>query len=177
MDAADMFKLTIGDVTRMEDEHYGQSMEYLKPYVEQNILPQLVSMFEAVDSGKPYRFTVKAGASTIPNAGLGLFMATTDVVVPGTIVALYPGRVFLKHEVESDDGMKMLGSNDNYMLMLRRDGHLVDPRNLDDVPFNPFAFGHYINHCGSSRKPNVFQVALIFIHCSYLKLIVSVGSF
>lgn len=135
--------------------------EILQDHTAERIGAQLVPMFEAIESGIEYTFSVKANISTVPNAGVGVFVNSGKTLIPGTVVVLYPGRVFMKHEVMDEKVRAILGNNENYMLMLRRDGHVFDPRNLDGIPSNPYALGHYINHCGTERQPNVLQVIVV----------------
>lgn len=158
---------THADIESFKNEYAGLSRMHIAPRVEQGIRSQLVKMFEAVDAGTDYYFSIATGESSIPGAGQGVFIESNQDIVPGTVVALYPGRVYQKFELLDDNLVQSLMPDDNFMLMLRRDDNLIDPRNLDGVPFNPFAFGHFINHCGAARKPNVYQV-YYYIYCGLL---------
>ena len=46
-------------------------------------------------------------------------------------------------------------------LWIRVDGILIDGRTAHEVPYNPYALGHKINHPPSNHEPNVFQVGYI----------------
>lgn len=157
-------KHNISEIPRVElekfkNEHAPLNRTLLAPYVEERIRAQLVKMYESVSTKSDFPYSLATGPSNIPNAGQGVFVECKQDLVPGTIVALYPGRVYQKFELLDDKIVQSLMPDDDFMLMLRRDDNLIDPRNLDDVPFNPFAFGHLINHCGAARPPNVYQVS------------------
>ena len=152
---------SLSDIEGFKKEYAPLSRLHLAPHVEERIRAQLVDMFEAVNNKRDHTFSLAVDVSSIPKAGQGVFIECSQDIVPGTIVALYPGRVYLRFELMNDKLVQSLLPDENFMLMLRRDDNLIDPRNLEGIPYNPYAFGHLINHCGSSRTPNVYQVILI----------------
>lgn len=146
------------DVEKFRSEHAAMTKTYLAPYVEKGIRAQLVKMFEAISSNSDHSFSLSVAPSSIPEAGKGVFVETSRDIVPGTVVALYPGRVYQRFELFDDNFVQSLMPDENFMLMLRRDDNLIDPRNLEGVPSNPYAVGQFINHCGAKRHPNIYQV-------------------
>jgi hypothetical protein len=106
------------------------------------------------------KFTLERKPSSIEGAGEGAFIQTKTSVPPGTLVALYPGLVHIKHDLKDPTYFNALMPDPNLMLMVRMDQMIIDGRAADKMPHNPYAQGHLINHCGADRKPNVFQVSV-----------------
>ena len=97
--------------------------------------------------------------SSIPNAGNGVFVKTTPglSVVPGTVLSMYPGLVITREHLRSASVVDGLLPDPDFHLMSRYDQVLIDGRTSDQVPSNPYALGHAVNHPGSTQKPNVMQ--------------------
>ena len=134
--------------------------------LEATLTLRLRELFQHIDqtahlSEPPLNGTIKhrleVAPSKIPNAGQGLFVKASQRIVPGTIVALYPGLVHAASLGRSDMYLKGLLPDDDYLLLRRLDGTLIDARKISDCPSNPYGLGHMINHCGSV-EPNVKQV-------------------
>jgi hypothetical protein len=115
-------------------------------------------------------FQLECKPSIIPNAGNGVFVnflqQQQPTMVPGTVVALYPGLVHLKEHLKDRSSIQSLLPDPNFMLMARIDQNLVDGRSAAACPSNPYALGHMINHCvnsstgiAASNRPNVMQIA------------------
>jgi hypothetical protein len=79
-------------------------------------------------------------------------------LAPGTVLAIYPGLVHLSEYLQDQKYVERLLPDEELMLMSRIDGHVIDARSSSEVPFNPYALGHKINHCGADNSPNVMQV-------------------
>ncbi len=103
-----------------------------------------------------HRFVVKE--SSIPNAGNGVFVRSTQKIIPGTIIGLYPGKVHLSEMFRNPEYFAALLPDPDLMLTKRLDGCVIDGRTTDFVPKNPYAISHLVNHCGK-RGPNVINVS------------------
>ncbi|KAI7899353.1 uncharacterized protein BX663DRAFT_521408, partial [Cokeromyces recurvatus] len=127
-------------------------------------------------------FTVYRKESSIPNAGLGVFLATAQKIKRGTIVCFYPGTIYLPSEpillasianqyiLKCIDGLYVDGkpkglSRRMYQSIYKRENwpgtiQMSDQSWLsnDDKEFiNPLAVGQYVNNGATSStfKPNV----------------------
>ena len=134
------------------------------------ITKRVIELFQHIDrtaelEDPPLTGNIKhrlvVNTSTIPNAGQGLFVRSSQRVVPGTIVALYPGLVHAASLARTDMYINGLLPDPDYLLLRRLDGTLIDARKRDDCPKNPYGLAHLINHCGK-KEPNVKQV--FFFH-------------
>lgn len=117
-------------------------------------------------------------ASNIPEAGQGVFarISSTDSntkndsklintngkLLPGTVVALYPGLIHLKEHLRDRTYFQSILPDPNMLLMARPDQNIIDGRTVDKVPSNRLAQAHMTNHCGTGRPPNVLQVSYDF---------------
>lgn len=110
---------------------------------------------------KPWKFSLEVKQSLLPNAGEGVFVHTSASLIPGTVMALYPGLVHLKEHLRNKQNLFALLPDPHLMLMSRMDQSIVDARTAHLCPPNPYALGHKINHCGK-KKPNVMQVSYDF---------------
>lgn len=105
----------------------------------------------------PYRLEIRD--SSIRGAGKGVFIRTLlPSIAPGTVVALYPGLVHSRESIREQEYLMRLFPDKDFMLMTRVDQIIIDGRNANEVPYNPFAAAHKINHCGGKLQPNVLQV-------------------
>lgn len=109
------------------------------------------AMFNAVG------FELDLRTSTIADAGEGVFVRGS--ITPGTVVTFHPGHVHLAEFASQQSYMKDLLPDDNFMMIVRNDGHIIDARGTNQAPFNPFAFGHKINHVPAGKTPNCLQIA------------------
>lgn len=105
-------------------------------------------------------FELERKESGIPDAGNGVFIRcrVNQNVAPGTVIALFPGLVHLKQFVS--DGqyvVKNLLPDEEFMLMARTDGHIIDGRSAYQCAPNPYALAHLVNHVPPNSKPNVLQ--------------------
>lgn len=177
--------LTQEDVDNFTTEVDQMNYNALHSYIHSNITDQLVPMFsklepEEDESTKKFNaipflgsitnnntktsveFQLEVKKSSLPNAGNGLFLKSEASIYPGTAVCLYPGLVHLSELLKDRDHLNSLLPDDDFMLFVRTDNSLIDARSRDQVPKNPYAFGHMINHCGNDKKPNVVQVSYDF---------------
>ena len=136
-----------------------------------------------------FEFSVKTQKSLLPNAGNGVFVSinvrgeyedrdndvNTDpncqnisnnnnkidaIIVPGTVVAFFPGLVYTKADLRRSGAVDNLFPDNNLMLMSRYDGTIIDSRKANQTPSNPFSLAHRVNHCGDENVPNVLPVRL-----------------
>ena len=161
-------------------------------FVHENITRQVVDMFTSLEqynaeledntrstSGKRSQmcgkksltplselcgFSLQTKPSGIDGAGDGLFVtcASDSMIYPGTVLGFMPGLVYLKEHLNTKEKVNALFPDDDLMLMTRTDGIIIDSRTAHQVPANPFALGHYVNHPPSSSEPNVLQASFDF---------------
>jgi hypothetical protein len=81
------------------------------------------------------------------------------LVVPGTVLAFQPGKVYLQDDLRDPSVLESLLPDPNFMLTSRYDGVLIDSRTASEMPSNHYALAHFINHCGADRRPNVMAVS------------------
>ena len=168
------------EVTRLYDKITALSEFEKDTYIATAINKQIISMFQNLlydyvdpnvvkrrlpsENGEhvpkkvnTMHYTVSIKPSTFPTAGDGVFLSAIAPVVPGTVLVLFPGLVHHKTDLNDAEYIKALLPDPNYQLLPRLDGSMIDGRKYAEVPFNPYALGHKINHC-NTRKPNVLQV-------------------
>eukprot|EP01036_Dinobryon_divergens_P022981 gene22981-31288_t len=137
-----------------------------------------------------FGFSVKTQKSLLPNAGNGVFVSingqgenSSDVnhcnnlnndensnssdnnkidaiIVPGTVVAFFPGLVYTRADLRRTGAVDNLFPDNNLMLMSRYDGTVIDSRKANQTPSNPLSHAHRVNHCGNDNVPNVLPVAV-----------------
>lgn len=67
-------------------------------------------------------FDLEVKESNIPNAGYGVFIRTSipnTSILPGTVIAFYPGKVYLNEYVSTQKDIDKLLPDDHFMLMRR----------------------------------------------------------
>lgn len=141
-----MYK-SVDDAERVSDDLHSNVPAHVKKGKERSLLLEEVG------------YCVETKPSLIAGAGDGAFLSTKTGIPPGTVVSLYPGLVHLKEFLRNDGYFSSILPDPDFMLMARIDEALIDGRSADKVPYNPYAVGHKINHCGSDKKPNVMQVS------------------
>ena len=87
-------------------------------------------------------YDVEVRTSSVAGAGDGIFLRGR--ACPGTVVCFHPGLVHLAEYVSNADYLKTLLPDDDFMMIVRNDGHIVDARGATKVPFNPYALGHKV---------------------------------
>ncbi|NXY89142.1 SETD9 protein, partial [Alcedo cyanopectus] len=118
-----------------------------------------------------FGFTVSPDRSSLVSAGTGVFV-TKGFVPKGTIVSMYPGTVYRKHEpiffqslgnpfiFRCIDGVLIDGkdkglSRSVYRSCSRRDQlgpfQMSDESWLTSAPQNPLAVGQYVNNCSHGK--------------------------
>ncbi|XP_010176995.1 PREDICTED: SET domain-containing protein 9, partial [Mesitornis unicolor] len=120
-------------------------------------------------------FTVTRDKSSLVSAGTGVFV-TRGFVPKGTVVSMYPGTVYRKHEpiffqslgnpfiFKCIDGILIDGNNKGlsrsvYRSCSRRDQ--LGPFQMSDESWltaalqNPLAVGQYVNNCSHEKAANV----------------------
>ncbi|NWY64661.1 SETD9 protein, partial [Erithacus rubecula] len=120
-------------------------------------------------------FTVSRDRSSLASAGTGVFV-TKGFVPKGTVVSMYPGTVYRKHEpiffqslgnpfiFRCIDGVLIDGNDKGlsrsvYRSCSRRDQlgpfQMSDESWLTATPQNPLAVGQYVNNCSHEKAANV----------------------
>ncbi|NWX85039.1 SETD9 protein, partial [Nothoprocta pentlandii] len=120
-------------------------------------------------------FSVARDRSSLLSAGTGVFVSK-GFVPEGTVVSMYPGTVYRKHEpiffqslgnpfiFRCIDGVLIDGNDKGlsravYRSCSRRDGlgalRACDSSWLTAAPHNPLALGHYVNNCAREKAANV----------------------
>ena len=100
-------------------------------------------------------FEITLRPSTV--SGNGVFIDRD--VIPGTVVGLFGGDVHpleYIHATYLED--KGLIPDENFMLMVRTDGHIIDGNTTKRNAFNPYALAHMVNHPPKDINPNVMAV-------------------
>jgi len=106
-------------------------------------------------------FVLDIKKSMIPNAGYGVFLKGTYVSA-GTVMVLFPGLVHLAQYLTNDYVDSTLLPDPEYFLMARMDGSIIDGRSARKTPYNPYGFGHMVNHPPRHTDPNVLQLTYDF---------------
>ncbi|KAM6230330.1 SET domain-containing protein 9 isoform 2-T2 [Porphyrio hochstetteri] len=120
-------------------------------------------------------FSITRDQSSLVSAGTGVFV-TKGFVPKGTVVAMYPGTVYRKHEpiffqslgnpfiFRCIDGVLIDGNDKGlsrsvYRSCSRRDQlgpfQMSDESWLTAAPQNPLAVGQYVNNCSHEKAANV----------------------
>ena len=100
-------------------------------------------------------FEINLRSSSV--SGNGVFI--DNDILPGTVIALFGGNVHpleFIHETYLEDNH--LIPDDNFMLMVRTDGHIIDGNTAKENEFNPYALAHMVNHPPKDVNPNVMAV-------------------
>ncbi|NXR05806.1 SETD9 protein, partial [Semnornis frantzii] len=122
-------------------------------------------------------FTVRRDQSSLVSAGTGVFV-TKGFVPKGTVVSMYPGTVYRKHEpiffqslgnpfiFRCIDGILIDGNDKGlsrsvYRSCSRRDQlgpfQMSDESWLTDALQNPLALGQYVNNCSHGELPEMYN--------------------
>ncbi|NXV70556.1 SETD9 protein, partial [Atlantisia rogersi] len=120
-------------------------------------------------------FSITRDQSSLVSAGTGVFV-TKGFVPKGTVVSMYPGTVYRKHEpiffqslgnpfiFRCIDGVLIDGNDKGlsrsvYRSCSRRDQlgpfQMSDESWLTAAPQNPLAVGQYVNNCSREKAANV----------------------
>jgi hypothetical protein len=105
-------------------------------------------------------FELEVKPSTVVNSGDGVFVKEGSIL-PGQIIALFPGHVHLAEYTKKKEHIESLLPDDNFMLMVRKDGIIVDSRQLIHNK-NPYAVAHKVNHPPAGVVPNSLQLPFNF---------------
>lgn len=113
-----------------------------------------------------------------PKSGYGVFVK--GHILPGTVVAIYPGNVYFPRSLTREIALNneyMISRYDaiavdgrfwghkaiNKMVASAALGHSLEKDKSLDPYRNPLGIGHYINHPGKEQLPNVLQTAYEFM--------------
>ncbi|XP_065832643.1 SET domain-containing protein 9-like [Oscarella lobularis] len=133
---------------RKPDQKVRFSKQHLQVHTAINA--QVIRLLEDKrDSTISFSLDVCPSAIDHPKAGHGVFLRGR--AVPGSVVAFFPGVVYLPPHAKS----LPTGADPEYNLymMSRHDGAIVNANEYKDA--NPYAFGHLINHPPKGTLPNV----------------------
>ncbi|KAF1784105.1 hypothetical protein GQ600_22454 [Phytophthora cactorum] len=154
-----------------------------KQYVQDEVAKQVQNCFEAVlkmpkdsekstpkmsfsgferttevEEKKLVGFTLSVEASSVPGADEGVKLRGSASI--GSLVALYPGIVYLPEHYKKKHHLSAL-SNNPYA-RARFDSVIIDAKNESSKPRNPLAVAHKINHPPKGTPPNVIGFAFEF---------------
>jgi hypothetical protein len=112
-----------------------------------------------------YGFTLNVKDSTVEGAGRGVFVECPQgaLVAPGTVLGFFPGTVHLREHLKTAEAVDKLFPDDDFMLMSRADGAIIDGRDTVGTPHNAYALGHIVNHPPQGGEPNVLQASYDFL--------------
>eukprot|EP00118_Oscarella_pearsei_P010726 m.67611 g.67611 ORF g.67611 m.67611 type:complete len:275 (+) comp35456_c0_seq4:67-891(+) len=101
-------------------------------------------------SALPFSLEVRPSSICHPKAGKGVFV--NGHAVPGSVVALFPGTVYLPTHINQlpDNNAN---PEDSLYMMSRHDGAVINALEYNDE--HPYALGHMINHPPKGSIPNV----------------------
>ncbi|KDO21132.1 hypothetical protein SPRG_12913 [Saprolegnia parasitica CBS 223.65] len=102
-------------------------------------------------------FSLQVQDSTIDNAGRGLFLQGTAVA--GTLVALYPGTVYLSEHYRKKYFDVV---SNNPFARARFDGAIINAKDQVIPHANHYALAQMVNHPPAGTSPNVLPVAFDF---------------
>mmetsp|Transcript_16094 Transcript_16094/g.15452 ORF Transcript_16094/g.15452 Transcript_16094/m.15452 type:complete len:347 (-) Transcript_16094:52-1092(-) len=97
-------------------------------------------------------FELECRESSIPNSGEGMYIR--GEVCTGTVIAFFPGMVHISEYTKDPAYVQALLPDPDHMMIVRTGGILIDARTANQVPSNPYAFGHKINHVPEGVIPN-----------------------
>ncbi|POM62776.1 Uncharacterized protein PHPALM_28029 [Phytophthora palmivora] len=105
-----------------------------------------------------FGFTLNVEESSVPDAGEGVKLCGSAPI--GSLVALYPGIVYLPEHYKKKHYLSEL-SNNPYA-RARFDSVIIDAKNESSKPRNPLAVAHKINHPPNGTPPNVIGFGFEF---------------
>ncbi|KAI9906275.1 hypothetical protein PsorP6_004283 [Peronosclerospora sorghi] len=123
------------------------------------------------DFQRLFGFTLKVEDSSVPGAGEGVKLRGSTSI--GSLVALYPGIVYLPEHYKKSTWLWLLKSSasqkhylneltNNPYARARFDSVIIDAKKETSKPRNPLAVAHKINHPPSGTPPNVIGFAFDF---------------
>ncbi|OWZ24835.1 hypothetical protein PHMEG_00016 [Phytophthora megakarya] len=107
---------------------------------------------------KLFGFTLNVEESSVHDAGEGVKLLGSAPI--GSLVALYPGIVYLPEHYKKKHHLTKLSNNP--FARARFDSVIIDAKNESSKPRNPLAVAHKINHPPSGTPPNVIGFAFEF---------------
>ncbi|KAL4152171.1 hypothetical protein PRNP1_009106 [Phytophthora ramorum] len=110
------------------------------------------------DFQKLFGFTLNVEESSVPDAGEGVKLRGAASI--GSLVALYPGIVYLPEHYKKKQYLSELSNNP--FARARFDSVIIDAKNESSKPSNPLAVAHKINHPPSGTPPNVLAFGFEF---------------
>jgi hypothetical protein len=142
---------------------------------------ELFSPSECLEHPGGFEIQIRKSIIDHPESGYGVFVASGEIL-PGTIVALYPGEVHWTFDTLKPEILK-----DNEYMISRYDDTVIDGRHWDrkqevatreaiqleeSFPMmkskglhrfrNPYAIGQYVNHPAPGSKPNLMSYSYDF---------------
>lgn len=115
-------------------------------------------------------FTLEVRPSSVPNAGLGVFVR--GEAAPGTAIALWPGLVYPSDALQRLPGFPNPQLTNDH-LVARYDGTVIDAQpvclagrhehaTLARLGLNPLAVAHRVNHPPQGTPPNLLNAPVEF---------------
>ncbi|TYZ59529.1 hypothetical protein PybrP1_003447 [[Pythium] brassicae (nom. inval.)] len=103
-------------------------------------------------------FSLHVEASSIATAGDGVKLLGKAPI--GSVVALFPGTVYLPEHFKKVQHLREI--SDNPYARARFDSVVIDAKRESSSPRNPLAVAHKINHPPAGAKPNVMPFSFDF---------------
>ncbi|GAB9464310.1 hypothetical protein Gpo141_00001745 [Globisporangium polare] len=103
-------------------------------------------------------YSLNVETSSIANAGEGVKL--NGKVPIGSVVALFPGAVYLPEHFKKPQYLQEI--SDNPFARARFDSVVIDAKRESSTPRNPLAVAHKINHPPPGSKPNVIPFSFDF---------------
>jgi hypothetical protein len=124
---------------------------------------QTINMVRSILLRRELGYSVLALNSEIPHGGRGVYI--DGYAMAGSLIAFQPGDVWPKEHLltKAPDVVAHFAADDdeNYQISVRFDEYVIDARKSasttlcgPDVPCNPWALGHMINHPIPNNLPN-----------------------
>ncbi|DBA03261.1 TPA: hypothetical protein N0F65_011620 [Lagenidium giganteum] len=103
-------------------------------------------------------FSLTVAPSTVKGAGNGVILNGQASI--GSVVALFPGTVYLPEHYKKPEHMREIAGN--VYARARFDSAIIDAKNERPTPRNQLAVAHMINHPPSGEAPNVMPFSFDF---------------
>jgi len=148
------------DAEKAHKEVTEASLDERVALISTELMSQATTLLRASAKPSAHSFELAVETSSIPGAGLGVFLARGECL-PGQLVMLYPGKVYNVEDLNDSERYKEVISSD--YTFTRHDEMILDAAQWSKDPaVAPYALGHVLNHPPPHVLPNVLPVALDF---------------
>eukprot|EP00937_MAST-01D_sp_MAST-1D-sp2_P003916 g3916.t1 len=146
------------------DELAALSFDDQAAHAAAGVHKQLVAMFESTarSDAEQLDFSLQVCGSSAAGAGEGVFLH--GGAEAGSVVCLYPGKVYAPDMLDQVTVEHIFGGGDGAgsHVIGRYDRVFIDGGSAAAVAPNPFGLGHMINHPPAGTEPNVIPLAFDF---------------